>query len=154
MPSLNRRTALQLGGMALTSGLAGCGTFTFRPSKPLRIAEFWVSNYDTSPHTVHVLLEDDEPVYWASKQVTPVKDHNPGGVTFEDFPDDPGNSTLHVRIDEQAKSKRVDYDLSDVRLSCIGIKLQIGAYDEPTDDLILKQAWGTTTKCEEPTTSR
>lgn len=86
-----------------------------------------VTNYDRRPHTVHVLILDDgNPVYWASKRVPAGDETSPGSVRFEGYPTEPGDSVLHVRTDSQPKSGRERLDFGERTASCIGLDIGIG----------------------------
>lgn len=156
MSPLTRRTLLRLGGVTFAGGLAGCNAFGQQSSKTPRLGELAVTNYDPRPHTVHVLLLDDgEPVYWASTQVSPAEDGALGGARFEEFPTEPRNYVLHVRADSQPQAKWESFDFSEYEVSCLGIKIAIG--DDNQTDTGDVSIWKTTNPnvCEEEkTTSR
>lgn len=154
MPSLTRRALLRLGGVTLAGGLAGCNALDQQSSKTPQLGDLTVTNHDPQPHTVHVLLLDNgEPVYWASKEATPATDGALGGARFEEFPTKPGNYVLHVRINSQRESKWERLDFSKYDVSCIGIMIAIGDINQtnPGDVSI----WKTTNphECEDEKTT-
>ncbi|KAB1197777.1 MULTISPECIES: hypothetical protein [Haloferax] len=131
MVSLTRREALRLGGVALTGGLAGCTADSKESSQVPRLGELDVLNYDPTPHTVHVvLLDDSEPVYWASEDVPPAKNGELGGAEFVDFPTEPGAYVLHVRADDQPTSEWEQFDFGEYGVDCLGIQIKIGHVDQ------------------------
>lgn len=140
MSPRSRRRLLQIGGTALTSGLAGClgALQDSSGSQTTELAELSIQNEDTRSHTVHVLvLQDREPVYWDSQPVAAgsVEDGSQssfeqvGTASFQGFPTELQECVLCARVDDQPLSERNRRDLSNYDVSCLQLVFTL----EPND---------------------
>lgn len=131
MPSLTRRSLFRFCGAMCAGWLAGCTAYTDQSATPSRLGGLMVVNHDLQSHTVHsLLLEDETPVYWATKQVAPAQDSTPGTAIFEDLPAEPGDYVLHVRTDTQPKSDATRFNFSEYDDSCLNLDVVIGDPDD------------------------
>jgi hypothetical protein len=130
MPSTTRRRLLRLAGTALASGVAGCAG----GGRQSRLGDLAVTNYDARPHHVHVLvLEDDDPAYWASTRVPAAEGDVLGTATFEGYPTDVTSHRLYARLDGEplAASERFEFAAHDA--DCIGVQIEIGDDRRPPE---------------------
>lgn len=110
MVHVTRRKALQLSGSAILAGLAGCSTLDSGSAPDTTLGEIEVTNLNFRPHTVSVLIiDDDEPVYSAEMDAgaaEPEVDDSSdvttaGGGSFEGFPTEVEESVLYAWCDRQ-----------------------------------------------------
>jgi len=110
MPSLSRRDAIRVGGVAVAAaGLAGCAS---EPDPPnVQFSELTLVNAHPEPHTVTVLLfENDEPVYRSTMDAEGAREREDGtteagGGEFEDYPTEPGRYELYAWYEQQASGE-------------------------------------------------
>ena len=145
MTRLTRRSALRVAGGATAAALAGClggGSSGDGDgdgdgddaAETLTLGELAVTNFDTNPHTVHVVFFDDEdPVYWRSREIAAAED-GPEDFVLEGYPSEPGEQVLHVRLDDQPAAKWVRFDFGESDASCLGLHVRIGDFSEDRGD--------------------
>ena len=138
MSPCTRRRILQLNSVVLGGSLAGCTRSRDEPSSStteIRLNVLQAVNRDQQPYTIHVLLvENGEPVYWKSAEVSP---YNPaenrlGGGQFEAYPTDPGEYVLYAWRDDQPRDEWRQSDLRDHDAPCANIVIMIGDADTGT----------------------
>lgn len=122
---MNRRSVLQLGGMAFVSTLTGCSTVV--PEEPITVSvsEIEIRNYLDREIDVSVLLLDDgEIAVW--KTVTVPTSPNPGTV-INDLPSDAGEYTMYAQLPTVADDSPVRADLTEDASgqSCITVHMDI-----------------------------
>ena len=113
MPSLSRRDALRAGiGVAAGVSIAGCSS---EPGPPnVQFGELTLINSHSEPHTVTVLVfEDDEPVYRSTMDAHGARERDDGtteagGGQFENYPTEPGRYELYAWYEQQASDEWVD----------------------------------------------
>jgi hypothetical protein len=140
----SRRALLRAASAAVVGGLSGCAALDGRPSGPTppRLGELRATNYDTEPHTVHVLLTaDGDPAYWRSKRADAADADTLGGATFEGYPTDRGPYELHARIDDRPLAEAARFDVTDYEASCVGLRIAVGEADGTGSDV---RIWYTT----------
>jgi hypothetical protein len=126
----SRRAILHGVGIALRGSVAGCVGLDTSP----RLGDLGVTNSDTQPHVVHVLLlEGEDPLYWASKRVPAAEDGVLGTATFEGYPTgvDPGR--LLARLDGQSLSAAERFDFAAYEADCPGLQIEIGDEARPPE---------------------
>ena len=130
MAERTRRDMLRLAGGASLFGLAGCGAIGNESSTTPQFGSLWVQNFDHRPHTVHVMIrEGGDVVYWRTKEATAASEsQESGGVVFEEYPTEPGEYELFVRLDDGRRSEWRTFDFGEFDASCIGLTIQIGSY--------------------------
>lgn len=117
-------------GIALAGSAAGCAGLGTSP----RLGDLGVTNYDTQPHVVHVLLfEGESPVYWASKRVPAAENDVLGTATFEGYPTGVDPSRLLARLDGQSLSAAERFDFSAYQADCLGLQIEIGDEARPPE---------------------
>lgn len=120
-----RRAVLRSAAPALLGGLAGCSGAVFGNSPQL--GSLGVTNYDARPHTVHVLLiESDDPLYWASTRVPPADEDGLGTATFEGYPSDARPDRLLARLNGESLSAAERFDFGAYDADCLGLRIQVG----------------------------
>ena len=110
MPSLSRRDALRAGvGVAAGVSLAGCSS---EPDPPnVQFDELTLINSHSEPHTVTVLVfEDDEPVYRSTMEADGARERDDGtteagGGQFENYPTEPGRYELYAWYEQQSSDE-------------------------------------------------
>jgi len=125
----SRRAVLRSAAVALTGGVAGCSGVSTSP----RLGALGVTNYDTQPHDVHVLLLREEPVYWASKRVPAAEDGVLGTAVFDGYPTGVEPSRLLARLDGESLSAAERFDFSEYDADCLGLQIQIGDEARPPE---------------------
>ena len=134
MAKLSRRKALQLSGSGLIAGLAGCNTIDDLFGPDLTLGELGVSNLNFRPHTVSVLiLDDNEPVYYAEMDASAAEPEpsdasdvkRAGGGLFEGVPTAVEDCVLYAWRDGQPSSQWENFDFKKVNTSCIGVYIKI-----------------------------
>ncbi len=113
MDPLSRRTVL--GACAgITAGLSGClsddeddepsDEFRAETEREVDLADVRLVNHDDGVHDVNVLVEHAAAfVHWATYEVEPASAG--GGETVDvDLPDEPGETVVHVRVDDEFTS--------------------------------------------------
>ena len=146
MVPTTRRRLLRCAGAALVGGVAGCASAGRSP----RLGELAVTNYDTRPHRVHVLLlEDgaDDPAYWASTRVPAAEGDVLGTATFDGYPTDVAATRLYARLDGRPLSGAERFEFAAHDATCFGIQLEVGDERRPPD----LSVWYTTdgARCED-----
>jgi len=123
MPASPRRTVLRGAGLVFLGSLAGCaGRFGNSP----RLGELGATNYDTRPHTIHVLLlEADSPVYWTSKRVPAAGLDGLGTATFAGYPDGAEPDRLLVRPDGRSLAAAERFEFGEYDADCLGLDVEI-----------------------------
>lgn len=126
MVSVSRRRLLQaFGGISLAS-LAGCANFDDASEKRPRLRKLTAMNRDPNPHTVHVrILEDDTPLYRATKQLPSTEIAGVPGVVFEGYPTDPGNYVLQVRLSSHPQSEWKTYAFQEFDTDCLKLTITV-----------------------------
>jgi|GEM_PF-1530872 len=128
----SRRAVLRGAGIALAGSVAGCAGVGV--SGTPRLGDLGVTNYDTQPHDVHVLLFDGkDPVYWLSKRVPAAEDDVLGTTVFDGYPTDVEPSRLLVRLDGQSLSAAERFDFSAYDADCLGLQIEIGDEARPPE---------------------
>lgn len=106
----DRRSVLRFAGAGLLASLSGCSAFANSSPPRTIISGVYVTNHHDEPHTVHLLIFDEEseepmePVYFRSREFEandPDKKFQVGGGSFEGLPTDPGNYHVEIRLDER-----------------------------------------------------
>jgi len=122
---MNRRSVLQLGGLALAGSVAGCSALSSDSPDTVRVSEVEVRNRVGSPVDVSLLLVDDgELAYWRTKSVPISPDP---AATFDDLPDAAGEYTLHAQVPTVDGGSRVTADLVEDAggRSCITVSMEV-----------------------------
>lgn len=138
MFSLNRREILQLGGVSLGVGTAGCTSVGINSSGPPRLVKLTIGNHDPEPYTVYVmLLKDGEPVFWNVMDADAANPdtNRPGGGRLEGYPTEADSYVLYAWRDDQPRSDWQRFDFGDHDAECVGIYIQIGYFDSDTGEL-------------------
>ena len=130
MPSQFRRSLLRAAGLAMAGSLAGCAMTGQQSSPPPQLGSLDVLDFDPGAYTIHALLLDDEsPVYWATERVIAADGNDVGGAVFEDYPKEPGEYVLHVRLDGTPRSTWEQFEFAEYDASCLGLSVHIGGED-------------------------
>jgi hypothetical protein len=119
----SRRAVLRGAGIAFAGSVAGCAGTGATP----RLGDLGVTNYDTQPHEVHVLLfEGEDPVYWTSIRVPAAEGDVLGTAVFDGQPTGVEPSRLFARLDGQSLSTAERFDFSAYDADCLGLQIEIG----------------------------
>lgn len=137
MSTLSRRRLLNLVGGGAAVGLAGCSgggdgedDGDAASSESLQLAELAVTNFESQPHTVHlVFLDGDDPVYWRSQAVAAAEEGVPQEAVLDGYPGAPAEQVLHVRLDDGAPSEWKRFDFAEVGSDCLGLNVRVGDFD-------------------------
>ncbi len=139
MVHVSRRKALQMSGSGLIAGLAGCSALDGVLAPDPTLGEIEVSNLNFRPHTISVLvLDDEEPVYGVALDV-PAAEPEPadssdvrsaGNTTFEGFPTSVEDCVLYTWRDRQPSSQWTKFDFREKNVSCLGLTILIGDVEE------------------------
>lgn len=155
MTSLSRRRLLNLASGATAVAVAGCTGGRGdggAAADPTQLGELAVTNFDADPHTVHVVfLAEDDPVYWRSKRVPAADDGDPQDVVFENYPIEPEDHVLHVRLGGQSRSEWQRFDFDETDTACVGLNVRIGDFVGDRDDELSLWTTGNPRECEDVT---
>lgn len=140
MVSVTRRGTLQIGGTALVTGLAGCGSVGGRSGATLDVVN--VVNEREDPHIVHLLVEHDgEIVYWSSLDLPAATTREGGvieaeGTVIEDeWPDRPGRIVVHARLDDHSSWNSLA--LHEKSSGCHMVRAHVERTEQPATDVAL-----------------
>lgn len=120
-----KRVAIITAVVAWSVVLAGC-QFAGGGS-PVEVTNVKVENGDTSPHTVHLLVTDSDPVHWSS--------HTVDGSTVRplDFPAGPyERGTMYVRLDGERLENATTLDFSAYDSECLQLLIEISNASQPS----------------------
>ncbi|WP_115863181.1 hypothetical protein [Halorussus litoreus] len=104
----DRRRVLQSTGAGALALISGCSAFANSSPPEAIISGVYVTNHHEEPHTVHLLIFDQEseepmePVYFRSKTFganDPDAKFQVGGGLFEGLPTEPSNYHVEIRLD-------------------------------------------------------
>lgn len=103
MSELTRRRLLAVGGVTAAAAVAGCSSSSASedendPADGTVLGDVSVENLHADEHTIDVIVEfDEEIVHWSTHHL----DANDSGADLErEWPSDPGDVRLTVRLDE------------------------------------------------------
>lgn len=110
---MKRRDLLVGAGLTVTTGLAGCSALADSGGAGVVLTHVELGNASGEPCTFHLLVEyDDEITHWSSHYVGAGDDDPDMGdhLVELDAPEEPGETVVHARVNEQRTSVSFDTD--------------------------------------------
>lgn len=132
---MNRRRALQLGGLALSSTLSGCSVLESSGPSTVTVSKIEIRNrLDDETDVSILLLEAGEVAYWQTISVPTTP--NPF-ATLEDLPASSGEYMLYAQVPTSEAAPPVRADLTDDAggPSCITVNMEVTTAHEDGQDV-------------------